>query len=676
MNWQFLLKHSAPILIFFVLFFFTEKIAQFNWFWALPLFLLFAFIVGWQGWLLGVRYIKKDLMEAGIRELLALESEPKTPAFSRDFCSDIVQALQDLIVNEHERIRAEETKKYPKTVEVNQIPYGLQLIIEGNKNMADELFNPETAKQVDDLLQKHLLAAKQAFKHNKASQNTNQKQINDLVYDLEQLVYSILESGKSVAQANKIALEAGNLATDNREVVDKAAESMASISQSSMEIGKIIKTIDNIAFQTNLLALNASVESARAGKAGAGFNVVAQEVKNLAERATDAAHTTQELITDVMNKIKTSEGQVQQSTNAFKDLMQKAKLIEHLVEAFQSMSTFQSQEIERIHVSLMQHFASQNKEITIDEETAGQNSKALTVLSKRELILQTHWLPQAQFVGFYMAMEHGLYNEYDLKIKLLDGGPNINPLFGLIRGDIHFGTAWLSSALITVARGGHLRHLAQVFQKSGLLLVALKNSGIANIKDLKEKIISSWGGIFIYPIMALDEEHKLSLQHVYYGADVEKLKSGEVDVLTMMSYNEYFNLLDAGLKKEELVVFPIADFGYNMPEDGIYTNQNLFENEPELCKHFTEASLQGWKLATEHPEEALAVTMSHHKRSSMPTEKSHQQRMLNEVINLVGNVEQHKGKLSAEDFRRTTNVLQQIDMIKQSIPLDRFITRK
>lgn len=214
--------------------------------------------------------------------------------------------------------------------------------------------------------------------------------------------------------------------------------------------------------------------------------------------------------------------------------------------------------------------------------------------------------------------------------------------------------------------------LAQLFQKSGLVLVSLKRSGIKSIKDLKNRVISSWGGIFIYPIMAMDGEHDLDLQHVYFGADVDKLQSGEVEVLTMMNYNEYFHLLEAGLKKEDLTVFPIAEFGYNIPEDGLYTNREFFQNQPEVCRNFKEATLRGWQLANEHREEALDLVMSHHKRSSLPTSRLHQESMLDEVLKLIGDTNQHNGKLNQEDFMKTVKVLNQIKLITQEIEIKDF----
>lgn len=624
------------------------------------------------------KYLKNNLTETdetrdSIDQLLNGETDKAAKHLGAEFVEGFKKSLKELFVSEYQRIRDEEIRKMPKSIRVNQMLEGLRYSLEGDHQDADAIFNTGVSNEIQSIIAQYI--NKQGLvKQSELNQNrSSQQQINTLINDLEKLVYSVLESTKNVAQANRIAHEAGAIASTNKDVVDNAAESMSTISKSSAEISKIIKSIDNIAFQTNLLALNASVEAARAGKAGAGFNVVATEVKNLAGRATEAAQSTQELISDVVGQIQQSETKVQQSTSAFNDLTNKAKQIESLVDDFQVTSQFQSHEIERIHVSLMQQFTHLENGDNKKQELVPVRGPE--IMKNQTLTIQTHWLPQAQFAGYYMAVEMGLYHEMELNVKLLDGGPDFNPLFGLVRGEIHFGTAWLSSVLITIARGADVLMLAQVFQKSGLLLIALKSSGIRTIKDLSKKIISSWGGIFIYPIMALDEEHDLNLQHVYMGADIDSLKSGEVDVLTVMSYNELFTLYDAGIDKQNLVIFPIADFGYNIPEDGLYTSREFQQKEPEICQRFTQASLKGWQLASENREEALEIVLSHHKRSSMQTSKKHQERMLDEVLNLVGNIGQHNGILDRSDFDKTIKVLNQIKQIKQEIHISDFFAR-
>ncbi len=175
--------------------------------------------------------------------------------------------------------------------------------------------------------------------------------------------------------------------------------------------------------------------------------------------------------------------------------------------------------------------------------------------------------------------------------------------------------------------------------------------------------------------MALDQEHALNLQHVYGGADIEKLKNGEVDILTMMSYNELFTLIDAGISKEEMSLFPIADFGYHIPEDGLYSSREFFLKETEVCKNFTDASLKGWQMIAENPELALDLVMAHHKRSSMPTSRQHQENMLHEVIKLVKVGKSNMGQLNQDDFNKTVKILNQIQLIRQKIDISDFFAK-
>jgi methyl-accepting chemotaxis protein len=127
------------------------------------------------------------------------------------------------------------------------------------------------------------------------------------------------------------------------------AAAIAEISKSSEETGKIIKTIDEIAFQTNLLALNAAVEAARAGEAGAGFAVVANEVRNLAMRAAEAAKSTADLIEGTIKAVKSGNEITQATQTAFKENMTISAKVGELVDEIAAASNEQSQGIDQVN---------------------------------------------------------------------------------------------------------------------------------------------------------------------------------------------------------------------------------------------------------------------------------------------------------------------------------------
>jgi methyl-accepting chemotaxis protein len=154
--------------------------------------------------------------------------------------------------------------------------------------------------------------------------------------------------------------------------------SMEDISNASKETQKIIKTIDEIAFQTNLLALNAAVEAARAGEAGAGFAVVAEEVRNLAMRSADAAKNTANLIEDTVKRIKDGSEVVERSNETFSQVAEGVKKVGELVGEIAAASNEQAQGIEQVNTAVaeMDKVVQQNSASAEESASASEELNA------------------------------------------------------------------------------------------------------------------------------------------------------------------------------------------------------------------------------------------------------------------------------------------------------------
>ncbi|MCD4754437.1 MAG: HAMP domain-containing protein [Deltaproteobacteria bacterium] len=198
---------------------------------------------------------------------------------------------------------------------------------------------------------------------------------------VEETSASLEEIASTTKHNAENAVEADNLMKGVHLVVGQANDSIAEmttsmeeISKASEETSKIIKTIDEIAFQTNLLALNAAVEAARAGEAGAGFSVVAEEVRNLALRSADAARNTQDMIQNTVKKVEKGAELANGTSKAFSELAERSKNVTKLVEDIARLSQEQAQGIEQMTKAL----AEMDK---TTQQNAGQAEKLTNTMS-------------------------------------------------------------------------------------------------------------------------------------------------------------------------------------------------------------------------------------------------------------------------------------------------------
>lgn len=268
-----------------------------------------------------------------------------------------------------------------------------------------------------------------------------------------------------------------------------------------------------------------------------------------------------------------------------------------------------------------------------------------------------HWVPQAQFAGFYVGYEHGFYAEHGIDLTILTGGPDHPSSEMLASGTADVATLWLSTALRERAHGTPIVHVAQLVQRSSLVLVALRASGITAPRDLDGKKVSVWQGDFLLQPQAFFKENGLDVRMVPQGSSINLFLRGGVDAATAMWYNEYHTILDAGVDPDELTTFFFYDRGLNFPEDGIYCREPLATSP--ACGAFAEASLAGWRYAFAHPEEALDVVMKYIAAAHLPANRVHQRWMLARMHDAIAPAGDPVplGTLRREDFDRVAGVL-------------------
>jgi NitT/TauT family transport system substrate-binding protein len=252
-----------------------------------------------------------------------------------------------------------------------------------------------------------------------------------------------------------------------------------------------------------------------------------------------------------------------------------------------------------------------------------------------KITLQLKWLPQSQFMGYYVAAAKGYYEKEGIKVDILPGGSDIIPEQQVYNGVADIGVTWVSSLLKYQEKGWGFEEVAQVFQKSAMLLVSKTATGIVSSKDLAGKKVGSWFGGNEYELYALIESAGLDrtkdLQLVQQDYTMDQVIKGDIDAASAMVYNEYGLLQEAGYDKGKLNVIDMNDAGVAMLEDCLFVNSKWLAKNEGLLVRFLRASFKGWADACKDPEAAGTLVYNVDKSVSL----AHQIYMAKEVARLV-----------------------------------------
>ena len=281
-----------------------------------------------------------------------------------------------------------------------------------------------------------------------------------------------------------------------------------------------------------------------------------------------------------------------------------------------------------------------------------------------KLTLQLKWVTQAQFAGYFVAKDKGFYKDVGLDVTIKPGGPDINPSQVIAGGGADVVLDWMPSALATREKGVPLVNIAQVFQKSGLMLTCRKDSGIKTPADFKGKTLGVWFGGNEYPFLNWMAKLGLSTNGgpdgvtvLKQGFNVDPLLQKQAACISTMTYNEYVQVLDAGLKPDQLVVFKYEDDGVATLEDGVYTLEKNLKDPAmaEKLARFLKASMKGWDYAVAHPDEGAAITLANDETGAQT--EAHQKFMMGEIDKLVGTNPKGTGYLDPAAYDRTVAIL-------------------
>ncbi len=284
-------------------------------------------------------------------------------------------------------------------------------------------------------------------------------------------------------------------------------------------------------------------------------------------------------------------------------------------------------------------------------------------VAEDKLTLQLKWVTQAQFAGYYVAKDKGFYKEEGLDVTIKAGGPDINPSQIIAGGGADVVVDWMPSALATREKGVPLVNISQVFKRSGMMLTCRKDSGVKSPKDFAGRTLGVWFYGNEYPFLSwMDKlgyktsgDSANSVKVLKQGFNVDPLLQKQADCISTMTYNEYWQVIEAGVKPEQLIVFKYEDQGVATLEDGLYVLEKSLADKATTDKlaRFLKASLKGWDYAIKHQGEAVKIVLAND--SSGAQTEGHQTTMMSEIAKLVEGGK--LGYLDPASYDRTVKTL-------------------
>lgn len=278
-----------------------------------------------------------------------------------------------------------------------------------------------------------------------------------------------------------------------------------------------------------------------------------------------------------------------------------------------------------------------------------------------DMTIQLKWVTQAQFAGYYVALENGFYSDEDLNVTVKPGGPDVAPVQVLLGGGADVMVDWMPSALAAREQGAPIVNIAQPFASSGLMLTCLAEHGINSPADFPGHTLGTWFFGNEIPLLgwmgklgyATDgSDGGVTIQKINFNVD--PLLQKQVECATTMTYNEYWQVIDAGITPEELVVFKYEDEGISTLEDGLYVTEESLADPAQADKlvRFVRASMKGWKWAEENPDAAADIVLEYDETGAQT--EMHQRRMMGEIAKLTAG---SNGALDEAAYERTVGIV-------------------
>ena len=296
------------------------------------------------------------------------------------------------------------------------------------------------------------------------------------------------------------------------------------------------------------------------------------------------------------------------------------------------------------------------------------------VRAQETIVFTPQWTAQAQFAGYYVAEAKGFYREAGVKVRIEHPSATQPAMSRLRKNECQATTLQLCQALEIIDDGIPLVNILQTSMNNAMVIVSARGKDPLTQKGAR---VGIWSVGFGQLAICMSIKDHLNYEWVRFAQNVNLFVAGALDATLAMSYNEYYQLVQAGIQMSDKNVYRFCDHGYNVQEDGVYMTRDYYVTHKDQARRFAQASRKGWEWAAQHPDETLDIVMQYVDRNYIATNRVMQRLMLQEVLRLQVDRESKKRefRLRPDMVRQASRLMAENRMLSREVTYEELVER-
>ena len=292
-------------------------------------------------------------------------------------------------------------------------------------------------------------------------------------------------------------------------------------------------------------------------------------------------------------------------------------------------------------------------------------------MAQERFVFTPQWTAQAQFAGYYVAQEQGFYRDAGIEVDIVHPSLTQPAMSRIRRNESQATTLQVCQAMEIIDSGIPLVNILQTSMNNAMVIVSRRGVDPLTQKGAR---VGIWSAGFGQLAICMSIKDGLDYEWIRFANNVNLFIKGAIDATLAMSYNEYYQLVQAGYEMTDTNVYRFCDHGYNVQEDGVYMTREYYNKHKEQARKFAEASRRGWEWAAEHPEETLDIVMKYVEENHIATNRIMQDLMLKDILRLQTDRESGKRefRLRPDMVKLASDLMVEYKMIDNEVTYEQL----